>query len=125
MSRICIFFIILPFLPWVPNSITFVYFQIDFLDLYTWLINMLSLLTIPPPPHTHTHTHTSLAPSRVTYCPTGWIKSHTSGTCIWLSQGIAKRTFNEARQYCKATYGGDLVKIMDDNMNRLIARKLI
>ena len=50
-------------------------------------------------------------------CPTGWIESTQSGTCIKLYED--KKSWTNARAACQAA-GGDLVKILDDSMNDFI-----
>ena len=50
-------------------------------------------------------------------CPTGWIESTQSGTCIKLYED--KKSWTDARAACQAA-GGDLVKILDDSMNDFI-----
>ena len=55
--------------------------------------------------------------SIVASCPSGWIKSTQSGTCIKLYQD--KKSWTDARAACQAA-GGDLVKILDDSMNQFI-----
>ena len=50
-------------------------------------------------------------------CPSGWIESTRSGTCIKLY--VDKKSWTDARAVCQAS-GGDLVKIVDDSMNQFI-----
>ncbi|KAK3743318.1 hypothetical protein RRG08_007556, partial [Elysia crispata] len=50
-------------------------------------------------------------------CPSGWIESTQSGTCIKVYED--KKSWEDARAVCQAA-GGDLVKIIDDSMNQFI-----
>lgn len=51
-------------------------------------------------------------------CPDNWSASPLSGTCVKVYEG--KKTWPGARAVCKA-YGGDLVKIRDQDMNSFLA----
>ena len=50
-------------------------------------------------------------------CPTGWIESPQSGTCVKLYD--VKKSWEEARAVCREDEA-DLVKIVDHSMNELI-----
>ena len=60
--------------------------------------------------------HTAL-PDHLAVCPTGWIESSHSRTCIKVYED--RKFWQDARDKCKADHG-ELVKILDFSMNQLI-----
>ncbi|RUS78707.1 hypothetical protein EGW08_013528 [Elysia chlorotica] len=64
-----------------------------------------------------TEVTTTAEPENLDSCPVGWIFSPHSGTCIKIFSEM--KTWGDARATCLAN-GADLVKIVDDNMNKFI-----
>ena len=53
-------------------------------------------------------------------CLEGWAKSPSTGTCIKIHH--VKKSWSSARQKCK-NEGGDLVRIMERDMNDFLSSK--